>query len=121
MDRAPKAASMIIDPSGDIVGSTDVPTEGLCIAEIDLTSAVELKRLHDVAGYYNRFDIFRLNVNRIPQHPIYFEDGSSPGASRPESEHGLQSPESHLSRALRNRAYENRREPATDESEEGTD
>jgi nitrilase len=75
MDQTPKSVSMIIDPAGNVVGKTLCGDEGLCIAEIDLSSIRELKRLHDVSGYYNRFDIFRLEVNRQPLEPIHFTAG----------------------------------------------
>ena len=47
-------------------------TEGLLYADIDLSEAVELKQLHDVVGGYNRFDIFKLKVDRSANRPITF-------------------------------------------------
>ena len=91
-DKCAKSVSMIIDPSGTLVSSTMCKEEGLVIAEIDLSPAVELKRLHDVVGYYNRFDIFHLSVNRSPQHPIHF------------SENGADSSDAHITRARKNDA-----------------
>jgi aliphatic nitrilase len=35
---------------------------------------VEPKQFHDVVGYYNRFDIFRLDVDRSPREPAAFTD-----------------------------------------------
>jgi hypothetical protein len=34
---------------------------------------VEPKQFHDVVGYYNRFDIFKLTVDRSANRPITFE------------------------------------------------
>ena len=31
------------------------------------------KQFHDVVGYYNRFDIFKLTVDRSPNNPVSFE------------------------------------------------
>ena len=46
-------------------------------AEIDLALCVEPKQFHDVVGGYNRFDIFKLTVNRERLQPIGFEqDGA---------------------------------------------
>ena len=35
---------------------------------------VEPKQIHDVVGYYNRFDVFDLRVNRKRIVPITFSD-----------------------------------------------
>ena len=36
----------------------------------------EPKQFHDVVGYYNRFDVFDLKVNRKRLAPIAFVEGS---------------------------------------------
>lgn len=69
---APKAVSMVLDPSGKVISDTLCETEGLCVADIDVSKCVEPKRVHDVVGYYNRFDVFDLRVNRTRQVPISF-------------------------------------------------
>ena len=56
---APRAVSMIIDPSGDVISDVLAEDEGIVYAEIDIARCVEPKQFHDVVGYYNRFDIFR--------------------------------------------------------------
>lgn len=71
-DHGSQTVSMILDPSGKCISDTLSTDEGLCIAEIDLQKSVSLKRIHDVVGYYNRFDIFDLNVNRKRDVPIRF-------------------------------------------------
>lgn len=90
LDNTPKSVSMILDPACNVVSNTLCGEEGLCIAEIDLSSISELKRLHDVSGYYNRFDVFELRVNRKPLEPIHFVDlpdeaPSSPSQGNPAS------------------------------------
>jgi len=39
-----------------------------------LKRCVEPKQFHDVVGYYNRFDVFSLTVNRKRHHPVTFVD-----------------------------------------------
>jgi aliphatic nitrilase len=43
-----------------------------------LIGCVEPKQFHDVVGYYNRFDIFKLTVNRAANRPISFEGTPEP-------------------------------------------
>lgn len=42
------------------------------IAYADIARCIELKQFHDVVGYYNRFDIFRLDIDRTPREPATF-------------------------------------------------
>ena len=51
--------------------------EGILYGEIDLARCVEPKQFHDVAGGYNRFDIFELTVDRTPRSPAGFEEHSA--------------------------------------------
>lgn len=104
LDKSPKAVSMILDPAGSVVGSTRCAEEGLVIADIDLSPAVELKRLHDVVGYYNRFDIFHLSVNRSPQHPIHFSEGSAVHSQ--EVQGTAKAIDTHIARARKSEASE---------------
>ena len=72
LERSPKSVSMILGPDGKVMGETLSDREGLVIAELDLAAAVEQKRIHDVVGYYNRFDVFDLKVNRTALKPATF-------------------------------------------------
>ncbi len=74
LDESPKAVSMVLNPNGLPVSEFFCEDEGLAIAEINLADAIEQKRIHDVVGYYNRFDIFRLNVDRTANRPVSFQD-----------------------------------------------
>ena len=38
--------------------------EGIAYATLDLNECVEPKQFHDVVGYYQRFDVFDLKVDR---------------------------------------------------------
>lgn len=40
-------------------------------ADIDLGHMIEQKEIHDILGYYNRFDVFKLEVNKTPQKPLW--------------------------------------------------
>jgi len=70
IDDSPRAASMFVDPSGAALGDILCEDEGIAYAEFDLNRCVEPKQFHDVVGYYNRFDVFSLNVTRLRHEPI---------------------------------------------------
>jgi len=48
--------------------------EGIAYAELDLNGCVEPKQFHDVVGYYNRFDVFDVSINRTRLMPARFYD-----------------------------------------------
>mgnify|MGYP001066391369 CR=1 FL=1 len=118
LDKSPKAVSMILAQSGSVVGATRCAEEGLVIADIDLSPAVELKRLHDVVGYYNRYDIFHLSVNRSPQHPIHFFE-SAEGLSF-QSQTMPKVVDAHIERARKNEAAQLPIDPPYDPEEVST-
>lgn len=70
LDHGSPVVSMITDPSGKPISDVMQADEGLCVAEIDLAKALPVKRIHDVVGYYNRFDVFSLKVNKAKNLPI---------------------------------------------------
>ena len=59
-EGAPRAVSMILDPSGSVISDVACENEAIVYADIDVAACVEPKQFHDVVGYYNRFDVFRL-------------------------------------------------------------
>ena len=73
LDESPRGVSVVLGPTGLPVSEIMEGAEGLLYADIDLAEAVELKQLHDVVGGYNRFDIFKLKVDRSANRPITFE------------------------------------------------
>lgn len=80
IDESAKAASFFIDPTGEPIGETLQADEGILYGDFDIGRCVEPKQFHDVVGYYNRFDIFKLSVRREREHPIAFcDDGLAPG------------------------------------------
>ena len=42
----------------------------MVVAEIDVSLSIEQKQFHDIVGYYNRFDIFRLVVDQRANRPV---------------------------------------------------
>jgi len=81
IERSPSSVSMILDPTGSVITEPLSDSEGIVYAQIDTSLAVEPKQFHDVTGYYNRFDIFDLRIDRSRRDPARFiesaEDGSS--------------------------------------------
>lgn len=82
LDDSPRGVSMVLGPDGEPVSEIAMDDETIVYADIDLERCVELKQIHDLAGYYNRFDIFKLTVNRSANRPLRFEDGSESSAER---------------------------------------
>jgi nitrilase len=79
LELTPRGISVIIGPAGEPVGEILQKAEGILYQDIDINQCVEPKQFHDVVGYYNRFDIFELKVNRARLAPILFDDSSHPG------------------------------------------
>lgn len=84
VDASPRSVSMIIGPTGGVISDTLRDQEGIAYAEIDLNACTVPKQFHDVVGYYNRFDIFELSVNRRRHTPATFLDRADPGLLGPD-------------------------------------
>lgn len=80
MNNAPRTASMVVGPNGEILGNVQRDEEGIVYADIDVEDVIIPKQFHDVVGYYNRFDIFKLTVNRSRNRPATFEDSDDANA-----------------------------------------
>jgi aliphatic nitrilase len=74
LELSPRGVSMVLAPSGEVISDTLCDSEGLLYQDIDVAQCVEPKQFHDVAGYYNRFDVFELTVNGVRQKPISVRD-----------------------------------------------
>ncbi len=72
LDASPRSVSVVLGPTGEPVSETLRDAEGLLYADLDLAACVEPKQFHDVVGGYNRFDVFRLTVDRTRLRPIHF-------------------------------------------------
>ncbi|MEV6425967.1 carbon-nitrogen hydrolase family protein [Streptomyces sp. NPDC051662] len=79
--RPRNALSGIFGPDGRPVTEPLVDDEGIVYGEIDLARCIQPKQMHDITGHYNRFDIFRLQVDNRPQPPVTFtvEHTTDPG------------------------------------------
>jgi aliphatic nitrilase len=84
LERSPRSVSMVLDPSGTAIAACPSDCEGIVYADIDVARCVEPKQFHDVVGYYNRFDIFDLRVDRSPRQPARFNDGAAIASSAPD-------------------------------------
>ena len=73
LEHTPRGVSMVIGPTGDVASEVAETDENLLYCDIDVAECVEPKQFHDVVGYYNRFDIFKLTVNRSANRPVTFE------------------------------------------------
>lgn len=76
IERSPKSVSMILDPTGSVMSEVISGEEGIVYGEIDTGLSVEPKQFHDVVGYYNRFDIFDLKVDRSAREPARYIDSA---------------------------------------------
>ncbi len=86
LERKSGAFSGVIGPDGRVVGSPLIDDEGIVYADIDLTRCIQPKQMHDIVGHYNRFDIFRLAIDRRPQTPVDFrEPAGTPAEERREA------------------------------------
>ena len=76
IEGSPRSVSMILDPTGKAMSEPLSDREGIVYAEIDTSRSVEPKQFHDLTGYYNRFDIFDLRVDRSVRDPARFREQS---------------------------------------------
>lgn len=84
IDSVTQGASLFIDPTGSQVGEQVQGKEGIAYADLDLNACVEPKQFHDVVGYYQRFDVFDLRVNRRRQGPeTTFQSDGKVGVDEP--------------------------------------
>ena len=78
LERSPRSVSMILDPTGTAIASGPSDAESIVYGDIDVAACVEPKQFHDVVGYYNRFDIYDVRIDRRPREPATFLDSSMP-------------------------------------------
>lgn len=88
LERKSSAWSGVIGPDGREVVPGLIDDEGIVYAEIDLGKCIQPKQMHDITGHYNRFDVFNLSVNQVPQSPLSItgQQNPSPIAAAPISE-----------------------------------
>lgn len=81
IENSPRSVSMIIGPSGSVLSEILQDEEGIVYADVNLDDCIVPKQFHDVAGYYNRFDVFDLRVNRASLEPAHFVDTPIPAGA----------------------------------------
>lgn len=74
LSRKNSAFSGVIGPDGNAIGESLIDEEGIVYADIDLSDCIQPRQMHDIIGNYNRFDIFKLTVNRSEQHAVCLVD-----------------------------------------------
>lgn len=88
LEGSQRGATMFLDPTGSLLpGFTiDLATasyketdwlqneEGVLYVDMNVEDCVEGKQYHDVVGGYQRFDVFKLQVNRQRDEPAVFVD-----------------------------------------------
>lgn len=75
---APQPTSMIVHPTGELCSEPLVGGEGIVYADIDIAESIEPKQAHDIVGYYQRFDLFSVQLDQRPQRPIELISGPAP-------------------------------------------
>jgi aliphatic nitrilase len=76
-----KEGSCIVDPRGVLVAGPTAAEDTILYADIDLGLCVQQKLKHDMAGHYNRPDIFTLQVNET--RPSLYAHCASPDKTMP--------------------------------------
>ncbi|KAG0680655.1 hypothetical protein C6P40_004173 [Pichia californica] len=71
-DNISQCSTLFMDPSGTQIGESLKDKEGIAYCTFDLNKIVELKQIQDLAGYYQRYDVFKLSVDRTPAVPVRF-------------------------------------------------
>ena len=66
--------ALVVKPFGGVVAGPLHQEKSVLYAEIDLEESRNARKALDVAGHYNRPDIFSLEVNRRKQDPVNFSD-----------------------------------------------
>lgn len=70
--NAAQPATMIVGPDGEYVTEPIVGEEGIIYADLDINKEIALKGVHDIVGSYQRFDIFKVDINQTPLSAAYF-------------------------------------------------
>jgi nitrilase len=70
-----RGGSAIVSPLGKVLAGPNFEGETILTATLDLGDIARGKFDFDVVGHYSRPDVFQLNVNETPQHPVVEKTG----------------------------------------------
>ncbi|WP_321863921.1 hypothetical protein [Burkholderia cenocepacia] len=65
LETTPRAATKLLGPTGTVIGDSLHTEEGIAYATFDFEQCVEPKQFLDTIGYYNRFDVFDIAIDRL--------------------------------------------------------
>jgi len=68
--------AVVVKPFGGVVAGPLHKEKGVLFADIDLDAARDSRKALDVAGHYNRPDIFHLEIDRRTMPPLTFIDNT---------------------------------------------
>jgi len=68
--------AVVVKPFGGVVAGPLHKEKGVLFADIDLDAARDSRKALDVAGHYNRPDIFHLEIDRRTMPPLTFIDNA---------------------------------------------
>jgi nitrilase len=75
-DWLSRGQSAIVGPGGRLLAGPVTGRAEILYAEIDPEAVHAARRAFDPVGHYARADVFRLNVDITPRHPVEFKDSS---------------------------------------------
>lgn len=95
--------STIINPQSVVIAGPMGHEEGILYADIDLETCVREKLSHDLAGHYNRADVFSVRVNRTAPslyqpYVTSTEEGTSTAAANRNAVEDASGPVAHADR-----------------------
>jgi predicted amidohydrolase len=82
---APQPGTAIFAPDGTVVAEAPAGEETIVYGDLDLGRIAEEQQALDVAGHYNRPDIFELRVDETPRQHVFWTQrpGHPPAAAQP--------------------------------------
>ena len=72
-ERINSGRSCVCEPGGEIIAGPLANDNGILYADVDQQKVRSARRSLDVAGHYNRPDIFQFSLNQSPLGPVKFE------------------------------------------------
>lgn len=80
LDKLTYGGSMIVSPAGLVISDTIKDNkEGIAYAECDLSQIITQKSIHDIAGSYQRTDVFHFGINKSVLKPVHIKGQGAGG------------------------------------------